>query len=209
MPVVRDTIADTLAILRLNLEMGLNTLQPLPDEDEDDAVVVGNIALVEGDLDATPNIDNRIVITLIKTEEEYTLKNQPNHRRNPVSGNLEYINPPVFLNLYLLITPNVDDYGTALTFLSRVISYFQYQRVFTRANSEVPDDASFAVTQFHFNLSMVSPSLEQLNHLWGILGGKLMPSVMYKLQLQEIEYIPDDARPASPITEITLTESIV
>lgn len=209
MPVVRDTIADTLAILRLNLEMGLNTLQPLPDEDEDDAVVVGNIALVEGDLDATPNIDNRIVITLIKTEEEYTLKNQPNHRRNPVSGNLEYINPPVFLNLYLLITPNVDDYGTALTFLSRVISYFQYQRVFTRANAEVPDDASFAVTQFHFNLSMVSPSLEQLNHLWGILGGKLKPSVMYKLQLQEIEYIPDDARPASPITEITLTESIV
>lgn len=209
MPIVRDTIADTLAILRLNLEMGLNTLQPLPDDDEDDAVVVGNIAWVEGDLGATPNIDNRIVITLIKTEEEYTLKNQPNHRRNPVSGNLEYVNPPVFLNLYLLITPNVDDYGTALTFLSRVISYFQYQRVFTRANAEVPDDAGFAVTQFSFNLSMVSPSIEQLNHLWGILGGKLMPSVMYKLQLQEIEYIPDDARPASPITEITLTESIV
>jgi hypothetical protein len=209
MPAVKDTISDTLAILRLNLEEGLNTLQPLPDDDDDDAVVVGNITQVEGNSEATPDIDNKIVITLIKTEEEYALKNQPNHRRNPVSGNLEYVNPPVFLNLYLLITPNVDDYGTALTFLSRVISYFQHQRVFTQANASVPDDAGFGVTQFHFNLSMLSPSLEQLNHLWGILGGKLMPSVMYKMQLQHIEYVPDEAQPASPITQITLNESIV
>jgi hypothetical protein len=209
MPAVKDTISDTLAILRLNLEEGLNTLQPLPDDDGDDAVVVGNITLSDGNGDGTPDIDNKIVITLIKMEEEYALKNRPNHRRNPISGNLEYINPPVFLNLYVLITPNVDDYGTALTFLSRVISFFQHQRVFTQANAAVPDDASFGVSQFQFNLSMVSTSLEQLNHLWGVLGGKLMPSVMYKLQLQQIEYIPDEVQPASPITQITLNESIV
>ncbi|RME99816.1 MAG: DUF4255 domain-containing protein [Bacteroidetes bacterium] len=209
MPAVKDTISDTLAILQLNLEEGLNALQPLPDDGDEDTVVIGNISQVEGNTDATPDIDNRIVITLIKTEEEYTLKNRPNHRRNPISGNLEYVNPPVMLNLYLLITPNVEDYGTALTFLSRVISFFQHQRVFTQANASVPDDPGFGISQFNFNLSMVSPSLEQLNHLWGILGGKLMPSVLYKLQLQQIEYIPDEVRPASPITEIALTERIV
>lgn len=211
MPVVRDTIADTLAILRLNLEEGLNALQPLPDNGDDDAVVIGNIALWEQSQPPTPTIGNRIVITLIKTEEEYALKNRPNHRRNPVTNNLEVVNPPVFLNLYLLFTPNTDDYGMALTFLSRIISFFQHQRVFTEANAQVPaeDGAVFPIQHFHFNLSMQSPSIEQLNHLWGVLGGKMLPSVLYKMQLQEIEYVPDEPTPGSPIRQIILNEQII
>jgi len=209
MPTVRDTISDTLNILRHNLEQGLNTLQPLPGNGDTDAVVIGNIAQVENtDGGFLPALSNRIVVTLIKTEEEYALKNQPNHRRNPVSGNLEYANPPVFLNLYLLITPNLSDYGSALTFLSRIISFFQHQRVFTETNSLLPGGAAFPIQTFNFNLSMVSPGFEQLNHLWGILGGKMPPSVLYKLQLQEIAYIPDEMLPASPITTITLTEQL-
>ena len=124
-----------------------------------------------------------------------------------MSGNLEYAKPPVFLNLYLLITANVTDYAIALSFLSRVISYFQHQSVFNETNTAAPP-GGFPVTAFHFNMSMVSPSLEQLNHLWGVLGGKVMPSVLYKLQLQQIEYIPDEPLTASPITEITLSEQI-
>lgn len=212
MPIVRDTIADTLAILRLNLENGLNDLQPLPDNGDDDMVVVSNIALVESTtITPSPAIANRIVITLIKTEEEFAMKNRPAHRRNPVTNNIEYVNPPVFLNLYLLITPNTNDYGVALTFLSRVISYFQFQRVFNENNATLPpgNGSPFPIQHFSFNLSMLSPSFEQLNHLWGIMGGKLMPSVLYKLQLQEIEYIPDEPREGSPIREIIVNEQIV
>lgn len=208
MPVVRDTISEILSILRINLEEGLNDLAPLPDSTNDDQVVIGNIAFHQStDANLTAAINNRIVITLVKTEEEYTLKNQPNHRRNPVSGNLEYANPPVFLNLYLLITANVSDYPIAITFLSRIISFFQHQRVFNETNS-IPPDGGFVPESFHFNLSMQSPSLEQLNHLWAVLGGHMLPSVLYKLQLQQIEYIPDEPLPASPITEITVNEQI-
>lgn len=211
MPVVRDTISDTLAILRFNLENGLNDLQPLPDNGESDAVVISNIAFLESTVQITPALDNKIVITLIKTEEEYALKNQPAHRRNPVTNNIEYANPPVFLNLYLLITPNITDYGTALTFLSRVISYFQYRRVFTENNSAIPVEEGevFPIQHFNFNLSMVSPTFEQLNYLWGILGGKLLPSAFYKLQLQEIEYIPDEPRAGDPIRQIVVNEQIL
>ncbi|HZJ18797.1 MAG TPA: DUF4255 domain-containing protein [Pricia sp.] len=208
MPAVRDTISDILAVLRFNLEEGLNDLAPMPDNTDDDRVVLGNIAFHESsDTAITAAIGNRIVLTLVKTEEEYAMKNQPNHRRNPVSGNLEYANPPIFLNLYVLITANVVEYEVALSFLSRVISYFQHQNVFNETNTVAPSGGVVPET-FQFNVSMVSPGLEQLNHLWGVLGGKIMPSVFYKLQLQQIEYIPDEPLPASPITEITLTEQI-
>ncbi len=208
MPAVRDTISDILAVLRFNLEEGLNDLAPMPDNTDDDRVVLGNIAFHESsDTSITNAIGNRIVLTLVKTEEEYAMKNRPNHRRNPVSGNLEYANPPIFLNLYVLITANVVEYEVALSFLSRVISYFQHQNVFNETNTVAPS-GGFVPETFHFNVSMVSPGLEQLNHLWGVLGGKIMPSVFYKLQLQQIEYIPDEPLPASPITEITLTEQI-
>ena len=210
MPTVRDTIADTLAILRLNLENGLSTLEALPGDADDDFVVVSNIAFHESNVTITPGLTGQVVITLIKTEEEYALKNRPAHRRNPVTNNLEYANPPVFLNLYLLITPNMTDYGEAMTFLSRVISYFQHQRVFTENNSALPTNGgAFPIQHFNFNLSMLSPGFEQLNHLWGILGGKLLPSVLYKLQLQEIEYIPDEREPGSPIRQIIVNEQIV
>lgn len=211
MPVVRDSIADTLAILRFNLENALNDLQPLPDSGDHDAVVISNIAFLESTLTVNPALDNKIVITLVKIEEEFAMKNRPTNRRNPVTNNIEYVNPPVFLNLYILITPNTSDYGVTLTFLSRVISYFQYQRVFTENNAAIPseDGDILPIRHFNFNLSMESPTIEQLNHLWSILGGKLLPSVLYKLQLQVIEYIPDEPRKGDPIRQIIVNEQIL
>lgn len=210
MPIIRDSITDTLSLLRYHLESRLNGLQALAA----DSVVVGNIALRESNNpDTRPDIAGKIVISLVKTEEEFALKNQPNHRRHPVSGNLEMIDPPVFLNLYLLIVPNVDNYATALTFLSRIIGVFQHQRVFDENNTEWPstggDTEPLPIQHFQFNMQMLSPTFEQLNHLWGIAGGKLLPSVLYKLQLQKLEYVADEVRPGSPITEIVLNEQII
>lgn len=209
MPIVSDSIRDTLSLLRQHLESRLNGLQALAA----DSVVVGNIALRESNNpDNTPDVAGKIVITLVKTEEEFALKNQPNHRRHPVTGNLEMVDPPVFLNLYLLIVPNVDDYTTALTFLSRIIGVFQHQRVFDENNTEwasLGNTDPLPIQHFQFNMQMLSPTFEQLNHLWGIAGGKLLPSVLYKLQLQKLEYVADEVRPGSPITEIVLNEQII
>ncbi len=207
MPTVRDTISDTLAILRLNVENALNDLQTVPADSALDEVVLGNIAFWdELTSPRTPSPANKIVMTLVKTEEEYALKNQTNHRRNPVSGNLEYVNPPVFLNLTVLFSVNTNDYEKAMTFLSRIIGYFQFQRVFTENNATIPVDVM--IEHFQFNVSMLSPSFEELNNLWSMLGGKLIPSVLYKFQLQKLEYIPDELLPASPIREIIVNEQL-
>lgn len=205
MPTVRDNILDILTILQLNLQAALDDLQTIPGDADIDNVVVGNIAFADNGTDRRPAIGNRIVITLLKTEEEYALKNQPAFRRHPVTGNLEQLNPPVFLNLYIIITANNPDYHKALSFLSRVVGYLQYQRVFTETNSDSPA----SIARYHFNISMLSPGFEQLNHIWGIMGGKHLPSVYYKLQLTEIQYVPDEPQEGDVIREIVVNEQII
>lgn len=202
MPTVRDTIADTLAILRLTLEQGLDAIE----NNADDAVDIDNIAFWDVAGTDPRSINNNIILTLVKTEEEYAMKNRPAHRRNPVSGQLEYVNPTIFLNLHVLFTVNTANYETALTYLSRIIGFFQHQRVFNEVNASVPNDVN--IETFHFNVSMLSPSLEQLNHLWGVLGGKMLPSVMYKFQIQEIVYVPDEPTPAPEIETIIVNEQL-
>lgn len=206
MAVVRDTIFDVLQILRQNLENALNALPEVMAGDAAiDNVVVGNIAFAENGVGRLPSLTDRIVLTMVKMEEEFTLKNQPNNRRNPVTGALEYVNPPVFLNLYVLVTANNQNYEKAILFLSRVIGFFQYKSVFTEQNSSLP--ASVPLTRFSFNTSMVSLTFEQINHLWGVLGGKQLPSVLYKVQLLEIQY-EDETKPGEIIREIVLGEKI-
>jgi len=201
---IQDTLIDVVQILRENLDRAIDDLASTPG----DYVVLSNIAFNEAVSGRTPNIQDKVVITLIKTEEETTLKNQPNYQRHPVSGVLEYNNPPVFLNVYLLITANYNDYLNAITQLSRVIGYFQYKSTFSNADTELVIPAGSPISQFSFNMSMVSLAFEQLNHIWSVLGGKHLPSVLYKMQLVKLVYVPDEVEAAPIIEAIEMQEKI-
>lgn len=204
MPRIQDTLIDVLQIVRHNLDNSIDQLAAAAG----DYVVLSNIAFVENGTGRTPGLQDKIVMTVIKTEEEATLKNQPAYRRDPVTGALNYANPPVFLNVYLLITASYNDYLNALTQLSRVIGYFQHKRVFNNADASVTLPPGSPVQYFDFNVSMVSPGFEQINHIWSVLGGKHLPSVLYKVQLVQLEYIPDAPEPAPIIQVIELDEKI-
>ncbi|MCC7526848.1 MAG: DUF4255 domain-containing protein, partial [Chitinophagaceae bacterium] len=136
------------------------------------------------------NLDDKIVFTLVNIEEESTLKNAPFVKKG-FTGTGLYENPPVFLNLYLLITAcnksaDNNSYTDALERLSLVIAFFQSKNTFT-AGSSVSGDTSFFtsedILQMTIRHEMYTLSFEQVNHLWGTLGGKQMPFVMYKLRL--------------------------
>src|SRR5687767_9591639 len=93
-------------------------------------VVVDNIGLLE-----TSNSDSltkRIVITLVNVEEESTLKNISPLKKG-IGTTALYQNPPVFLNLYVLITCNYsgDEYIHALERLSSVVRFFQSHNIFS------------------------------------------------------------------------------
>lgn len=158
-----------------------------------DIILIENIGLFESSSTGV-NFDDKIILTLVNIEEESTLKNAPFIRKDSV-GPARYENPPVFLNLYLLITAcnkSTDDksYLDALERLSLVIRFFQGRNFFTIASSSGPIDPT-AISEDLLRLKITAElytlTFEQINHLWGTLGGKQMPFVMYKLRLVEIK----------------------
>ena len=181
-------IIHALQILRKELE---EFLKPVAAND-DRVVELGNVApLDKMQGEANGNDSNKVLITLINVREEKTLKNGPFSRRNDTTLQTEYFNPPVFLNMFVLISANQVSYVNALIYLSRIAAFFQSKNVFTHlnsmevSNSEVP--ATEQMETFKLILDLYSPSFEELNHVWGTLGGKQVPSLVYALRLVEVK----------------------
>jgi hypothetical protein len=175
-----------LHIIRHSLEDYLNGLGTATD----DQVLIGNVAVQDDDA-YSPVIQDRIVMTLVRIQEEQTLKNRPAGTRNMATGRMEYHNPPLALNVYLLFTINSNNYSNALTYLSRVMRFFQKTNRFDPSNSPViPESDVSAVdrmTDFRIVADLYSPTFEEQNHLWSILGSKQLPSVLYRLRIVELE----------------------
>lgn len=150
-------------------------------------VVLENIALLESSSDNAENIKGKVVLTLLNLEEESALKNTPSFKIR--DGKTEYRNPPVHLNIYLLISANCDAYDKSLRCISKTIQFFQGKKVFTSTNTVYNrTNVAFDVLDyFKFILELHTLSLEELNYVWGTLGGRQLPSVIYKIQVLEIE----------------------
>ena len=178
-----------------------------------DDIILHNIALMEGD--AAADLSNKVVITLVNTEEESTLKNRSNTQRT-MSG-ISYNEPPVFLNLYILISATlgedlVDAYEFALNRLSLVIQFFQAKRSFTVQNSpfnSISGDATIPQEikdQIRLNAELYTLTFEQINHLWGSLGGKQVPFTMYKIRLIRIH---EFSEVEAPLIEVIRNTALV
>jgi hypothetical protein len=175
-------IDKALSLLKEELQSYIN----LRDSSVD--VEVDNIGLFETSKGDT--LTNKIIISLVNIEEESTLKNQPALKR-PFPGNAIYQNPPVCLNLYVLFTCNYsgNDYLLALGRLSFIIQFLQSKNSFFASSSvsggSIDLDDS-GLTDLKFTLELYTLTFEQINHLWGSLGGRQMPFAMYKLRLVAI-----------------------
>jgi hypothetical protein len=124
-------------------------------------------------------------LTLVNIEEETIGKTQTTYKKD--SNDKTYIvNPEIKLNLYLLFTANFGDndtgYRESLKFLSYVISFFQAKNVFNHQNSPDLDENIERLA-----LSLYSVPFEQQNYLWGSIGAKYLPSVMYKARVITVQ----------------------
>ncbi|MGA9577136.1 MAG: DUF4255 domain-containing protein [Terrimicrobiaceae bacterium] len=174
-----------------------------------ESVVLGNIATVESAGDGggggggAANL-SRVVLSLVNITEDPTLKNGPHsHLRD---GRIVYENRPVNLYLYLLFSANNPVYSTALTQLSRVIEFFQGQNVFTIRNSPDLVGVSLAADELaglRIVVELQSLTFEQVNYLWGSLGGKQVPFVLYRARLISLT-AGDIVSSGPPIEEIAV-----
>ena len=150
-------------------------------------VVLANISKLDANDPDDEDIGENIVLTLINTKEESTLKNFPNQVVE--NGTVKYKRPKVFLNLYVLISSNLGGYVESLKCLSRIIEFFQGKKVFTQADTFAyrAGSENIDLQSFRFIVDLHTPSFEELNHIWGTLGGRQLPSLMYKVSIIELE----------------------
>jgi Pvc16 N-terminal domain len=175
-------IFDALKLIQIALQNYIREVeQPL--DLSQDIVVLDNIAMAE-ELGGTRNsLNERIVMSLINIQEETTLKNSPHYRIE--NGRTVYQNPPVNLNLFVLFSVlHTDQYDTALKRLARIIEFFQWKKEFSFATTPGPTGVSREVRILP---DLYTLNFDQLNHLWGSLGGKQVPFVMYRTRLVSLD----------------------
>lgn len=154
----------------------------------DKSVVPENIAFLESQNDEiTDALKNAVALTIINLDEEATLKNFPNHSIE--NTKTIYKNSVINLNLYLLFSANRDKYVNSLKDISKIIEFFQGKKFFTQANTIFNRNSSAMsnVDNFRFTVELYTPTFEELNYIWGTLGGKQLPSALYKVSMIQIE----------------------
>lgn len=99
--------------------------------------------------------------------------------------------PPVQLNLLVMFAANYggSTYPEALKLISSTIACFQATPVLDPQNSPGLDPRIDKLT-----LNIEPLSLHDLSTLWGVLGGRYVPSVLYRVRLLTIDARKPDAQ---------------
>ncbi len=118
---------------------------------------------------------DRLILTLVNIEREGIAANtgQTHHateagaRRAPQSLNL---------NLVFMIAANFpDNYKVSLAVLSQAVAFFQANPVFAQGrHPRLPEGIE------RLRLQWQDLDLQAIHNVWSALGGKYMPSVVYK-----------------------------
>jgi hypothetical protein len=115
--------------------------------------------------------------------------------RNDATLTATYENPPTFLNFLILVTATHANYTDALLVLSRAIRFFQFKNVFTQDSvdpasitTNAPPNALDRLQEFKLIFDLYSPSIEEVNNLWGALGARQYPSVLYMMRMLDLKF---------------------
>lgn len=183
-------------------------MELLRDEVQEHLRIRGRLASNESVIELAKFVDamgqvalsaDSIGLTLFNIDEERVMKT-PGRVTRHANGSVEYLQPEVRLNLYILFAANFEEYSEGLKFLSYVIGYFQKKRVIDHQNTPKLDPRISELA-----VDLYAMTLEQQNYLWSIIGGKYLPSVAY--QVRPVLIQDDEVElQAVPVLELQLQE---
>ena len=174
-------IYDALKLIQSGLQQYIDEVEQ-PDQ-PGETVTLGNIAMSDALGGSRSDMNDRVVMSVINLEEETTLKNSPHYRLE--NGRTVYRNPPISLNVFVLFSVlHPEQYSTALKRLSSIIEFFQWKKEFS---FRTPPTELREAKDIRVLADLYTLTFDQLNHLWGTLGGKQVPFVMYKLRLVSLD----------------------
>jgi hypothetical protein len=162
----------------------------------EDIVVVSNILEQDGSVSA--NVTNKLVVFLTNIEKDTIPFRQPangNSGSNSGNGNSRSVvsSQPIYLNLYVMFAANFSgsNYPEALKFISYTIGFFQKQPVFDQRSTPDLDPRIEKLI-----LDVENLSFPDLSNVWGLLSGKYLPSILYKVRM--VSFDADDVAGQAP-----------
>ena len=140
-----------------------------------------------------------IGISVINIEEERTVKEHlPGY--DYVNGRHVVKPPELRLNLHVMFAANLRLYEESLKYIAYILTFFQANPAFT------PDGFPGLDARVEkLLLELQSLSYEQLNQIWAFVGGKQLPSVVYKVRM--VVLAPD--APSAIQLPITQTGTVI
>ncbi len=143
----------------------------------EDMVVISNLLEQDGALSV--QVNNKLALFLVNIEKD-TTPQQVAPSFGPGAERLVESTPPLHLNLYLVIAGNFSgsNYTEGLKFISAAVSFFQRQPMMDQ-NTTPGLDRRIARLMFDIE----NTSMQDLSSMWGMLSGKYLPSVLYKVRM--------------------------
>lgn len=139
--------------------------------------------------------DDHIGVSLIHIEEDRVMKSHL-PETTLAGGKHVVLEPRLKLNLHVLFAAKFQKYDEGLRSLSLVLTFFQSHPSFT------PDTYPGLDPRIErLAAELQSLTYEQLNQVWAFVGGKQLPSAIYKVRMIALQ----DAEPrvvAPPLSEI-------
>jgi hypothetical protein len=147
----------------------------------EDLVVVSNLTEPDGNL--VSQVPNKLALFLVNIEKD-TLPYRPLALSHAGIGRAGMSQAPVHLNLMMMFAATFSgtNYPEALKFISHTIGFFQSRPVFDHQNTPELDSRIDKLM-----LEIENLSISDLSNLWGILSGKYMPSVLYRMRMVAID----------------------
>jgi hypothetical protein len=180
----------TLGFLLAQLNDHLGTRYP----SKEPHVVVSSLSTMEGTV--PPEIANRVVLTLVNVEREGAAGPAPGPIRTE-NGTFVRTSPPLNVNLYVLVSASFgSNYAEALKLLSAVLGYFQGKPAFNAQSAP-----TFPKGLERLTMEIVNLDVQGVNNLWGNLGVKYLPSVLYKARMFTMQeaWVTEQVPPISGI----------
>ncbi|WAC71484.1 DUF4255 domain-containing protein [Roseateles sp. SL47] len=145
----------------------------------EDLVVLSSLHECDGGL--ATGTANRLALFLVNLQRETAGGLSP--RSAPQARTL-LKTPPVQLNVMLMIAANFggSTYPEGLKLLSSTLAFFQSRPVFDHHNTPDLDGRIDRLV-----LDLENLNFSELSQVWGLFGGRYMPSVMYRLRLITID----------------------
>lgn len=146
----------------------------------EEKAIVSN--LVNPDGSVSVNINDRLAICLVNIEQETSIANLGFTHVNTASQTFQVRNQPLNINLYILFAAYFNNYNESLKFISSTVSFFQANYVFLRANYP-----NMGGNTDKLVFELLKTDYQSINYLWGSLGAKYVPSMIYKMRMLSID----------------------